>query len=299
MTGIIILSCCVPVQADTQDGIHKVSEAFEKYGDVSTGDILYQEDFEDEDLTISDTALVNGMTWTANGTLGIGTVNEYDSKIIRMNTGASVLSTQVINQPEYTVAFTILNYYNTAARVFVAYQDDNNCYSFEPTSGKIYRTMDGVEEELTQADVRRFLISPKKKPSVNNYKICFCNDGSSITISVDRDGYKNGKDYDFTFIDQNATAVKRFTITISNPDAGNDGPKCYLWFKQLMNAAKNPEAGVPMDFYPSILCLKDKGILLGNNGDSKWNDPITRAEVLALFERLAKVWGEESNLPPE
>jgi hypothetical protein len=36
-------------------------------------------------------------------------------------------------------------------------------------------------------------------------------------------------------------------------------------------------------------------ILLGNNGDSKWNDPITRAEVLALFERIAKVWGEESN----
>jgi hypothetical protein len=86
---------------------------------------------------------------------------------------------------------------------------------------------------------------------------------------------------------------------MSNPDAGVEGPKCYCWYNQLMNAAENPENGVPMDFYPSILCLKDKGILLGNNGDSKWNDPITRAEVLALFERLAKVWGEESNLPPE
>jgi chitodextrinase len=89
------------------------------------------------------------------------------------------------------------------------------------------------------------------------------------------------------------------TITISNPDAGNDGPKCYLWYKQLMFAVENPENGVPMDFYPSIMCLKDKGILLGNNGDSKWNDPITRAEVLALFERLARVWGEESSSPPD
>jgi hypothetical protein len=85
------------------------------------------------------------------------------------------------------------------------------------------------------------------------------------------------------------------TIYISNPDEGNDGPKCYCWYKQLMDVVENPEEGVPMDFYPSIICLKDKGILRGNNGDSKWNDPITRAEVLALFERLAKVWGEESH----
>ncbi|MBP7175081.1 MAG: right-handed parallel beta-helix repeat-containing protein [Thermoclostridium sp.] len=83
------------------------------------------------------------------------------------------------------------------------------------------------------------------------------------------------------------------TITISNPDAGNIGPKSYSWYKQLVLAAENPKAGVPMDFYPAIICLKNKGILLGNNGDSKWQDPITRAEVLALFERLAKVWGEE------
>lgn len=53
--------------------------------------------------------------------------------------------------------------------------------------------------------------------------------------------------------------------------------------------------GVPMDFYPAILCLKDKdkGILLGNKGEIKWQDPITRAEVLALFERPATVWGSE------
>ena len=87
------------------------------------------------------------------------------------------------------------------------------------------------------------------------------------------------------------------TIYIANPDSGNNGSKSYLWYKQLMDAAANPENGVPMDFYPSIICLKDKGILLGNSGDSRWYDPITRAEALALFERLAKVWGEESSKP--
>ena len=81
------------------------------------------------------------------------------------------------------------------------------------------------------------------------------------------------------------------TITIFNPDISKDGPKSYGWIRQLTEA--DPADGVPMDFYPSIMCLKDKGILLGNNGESKWHDPITRAEVLALFERLAKVWGEE------
>jgi hypothetical protein len=84
------------------------------------------------------------------------------------------------------------------------------------------------------------------------------------------------------------------TIYMTNPDAGNDGEKCYCWYKQLVYAAENPENGVPMDFYPAIMCLKDKGILLGNNGESKWYDPISRAEALALFERLAKVWCEES-----
>lgn len=62
-----------------------------------------------------------------------------------------------------------------------------------------------------------------------------------------------------------------------------------------MSAVQDPAAGVPMDFYPAIVCLKDNGILIGNNGESKWYEPVTRAEALALFERLAKVWGEEED----
>jgi chitodextrinase len=85
------------------------------------------------------------------------------------------------------------------------------------------------------------------------------------------------------------------TVNLTKPEANGSTAKSYNWYSQLVRALENPEAGVPMDFYPSIMCLKDKGILLGNKGESKWNDPISRAEALALFERLAKVWGEESN----
>ena len=86
------------------------------------------------------------------------------------------------------------------------------------------------------------------------------------------------------------------TIIILNPDISKDGPKSYGWFRQLTDA--DPADGGPMDFYPSIMCLKDKGILLGNNGESKWHAHITRAEVLALFECLAMVWGEETKECP-
>lgn len=110
---------------------------------------------------------------------------------------------------------------------------------------------------------------------------------------------EGGKYYNMAVVNDNPAfndTIK--TITISNPDVGTIDHKAYSWYKQLVLAAENPKAGVPMDLYPAILCLKDKGILLGNKGDSKWNDPITRAEVLALFERLARVWGKAPTPTP-
>jgi len=223
MVGIILISFCVPVQAGTPGKNYQVSEAFEKYGDVSPGEILYQEDFEDGDPTVSDSGLTNGMTWTAKGSLVTGTVSNYDSKIIRMDAGAYVLSTQVINQPEYTVSFTMINWYNTAARVMVSYQDESNYYSFSPTTGQVYRCMDGVEEELENNNVSRLLSSLRSNPSINTFKIYFRNDGNSITVSVDRDGYANRKDYEFTYIDNNPAAVNRFKggrIKLARVDEG-------------------------------------------------------------------------------
>lgn len=219
--GMVLLSTILPAQARISGSDLLTVAAVGENEGVFPGDILYQEDFEDKDLTAVDPNLVNGLTWISSGPLACEALS--GGIRLRMNAGASVLSDQTIKQSEYTVCFTILNFYNTAGRVSVAYQDDNNCYSFEPASGKLYRTLDGVEEELTQANVSRVLVSPREKPSVNNYKIHFLNDGSAITIAVDRDGYQNGKDYDFTFIDQNATAVNRFTsgkIKLARVDTG-------------------------------------------------------------------------------
>lgn len=219
--GMVLLSTVMPCQARISGSRLLTVAAVGETEGVSPGDILYQEDFEDKDLTAADPNLVNGLTWISSGPLACDT---FSGGIrLRMNAGASVLSNQTISQSEYTVCFIILNYYNTAGVVSVAYQDENNFYSFAPASGKLYRTLDGVEEELTQTNVSRVLISPREKPSVNNYKIHFLNDGSAITIAVDRDGYQNGKDYDFTFIDQNAIAVNRFTsgkIKLARVDAG-------------------------------------------------------------------------------
>ena len=192
--------------------------------EVSPPDILYQEDFEDGDIAVADPGLTGGMTWTSHGSTETGSVKSYDSRIIRLNAGAYVLSQQAVNRQEYTVSFTIINWYNTAARVMVAWQDERNYYSFSPTTGQVWRVMDGVEEELGEEIAKRLIVSPRMNPSVNKFKIYFNNDGKSVTIAVDRDGYENRKDYEFTYTDQNAKAVGRFNggrIKLARVDQGS------------------------------------------------------------------------------
>lgn len=207
LSGILLFSYGVPVRAGT----------------ILPEDILLHEDFEDGDITASDPGSGNGVTWTSYGSTGIGTLKSNDSKMVRMDAGAYVLSDQAVNASEYTVSFTSINWYNTPARVMIAYQDESNYYSFSPTTGHVYRCMDGVEEELGTDPVRRLISSPRQNPSVNQYKIYFYNDGRSITISIDRDGYENRKDYEFTYTDQNADAVSRFyggRIKLARVDEG-------------------------------------------------------------------------------
>ena len=223
MIGIFLISFCLPGFAEASNENYSLNTVFEEYGDVSLNDIIYQENFEDGDITVSDPGLVNGMTWTFHGSVETGSVKSYDSKMIRLNAGAYVLSEQVVNHPEYTVSFTSINWYNTAARVMVAYRDENNYYSFSPVTGQIWRIMDGIEEELGTDNVRRLISSPRQNPSVNHYKIYFYNNGSSITISADRDGFENRKDYEFKYTDQNSEAVNRFKggrIKLARVDEG-------------------------------------------------------------------------------
>ena len=88
-----------------------------------------------------------------------------------MNAGAYAISNEIIDEPEYTVCFTSINWYNTPARVMIEYQDKDNYYSFSPTTGQVFRMMDGTEEELKVENVSRILSSPRQNPSVNYFKI--------------------------------------------------------------------------------------------------------------------------------
>ncbi|NLW03256.1 MAG: PKD domain-containing protein [Clostridiaceae bacterium] len=191
--------------------------------EISPPDILYQEDFEDGDIALADPGLDGGMTWTSHGSTETGSVKSYESRIIMLNAGAYILSQQAVNRQEFTVSFTIINWYNTDARVMVAWQDERNYYSFSPTTGQLWRVMDGVEEELGKEIPKRLIGSPRMNPSVNRYKIYFNNDGKSVTITVDRDGYENRKDYELTCTDQNRKAVSRFKggrIKLARVDKG-------------------------------------------------------------------------------
>ena len=221
--GILLFTTCMPAQADITDEKQLDILAFSGYGDIVSEDILYQEDFEDGDLAASDPELVNGLTWSSSGSLASETTKGYEGKILRMNSGAYVVSDQIVNESEYTVSFTIINWYNTAARVMIAYQDESNYYSLNPTTGMVFRCIDGVEEELGTEKVRALISSPRNNPSVNRYKIYFNNNGKSISISVDRDGYENRKDYEFTYVDQDTDAVSLFSggrIKLARVDEG-------------------------------------------------------------------------------
>ena len=68
---------------------------------------------------------------------------------------------------------------------------------------------------------------PRSNPSNNRFKIHIKNDGNRISIDIDKDGYKNGKDYELHYIDDDpamATLVKgsRFGIQDYSSDTGGN-----------------------------------------------------------------------------
>lgn len=221
-------------------------------------EILYQDDFEDGNLTIADTQLTKGMTWITHGDSVTQTNKSLESKIFRMNSGAYALSNEAINQSEYTVSFTSINWYNTAARVMIEYQNDKNYYSFSPTTGQVYRMLEGIEEELKVENVSRVLSSPRQNPSTNQFKLYFHNDGNSITVSADRDGYENRKDYEYTYSDKNPKAVKRFKggkIKLARVDKGKS--RYWVNFDNILVTKGKLQAALPR--VPGRLYVSSKG----------------------------------------
>ncbi len=275
ITFSLSLLICLPA-------ISPLSASYAGQGGPLPDDILFQDDFEDGDLNASDPGSSNGLTWTTNGTLAAGTVSSHDSKVLRLEAGAYILSNQEVDQSEYTVSFTSINWYNTAARVMVAYKDESNYYSFSPTTGQVYRCLDGVETELGTDSVSRLISSPRLNPSENRFKIYFCNDGSSVTISVDRDGYQNRKDYEFIYKDQDAAAVNRFVggrIKLARVDEGTG--RFWVNFDDVIVTKGKLQASLPRG---------PVQLYVSNTGDDSYDGTDTRP-----FKTIAKAL--ESSYP--
>ena len=239
----------------------ETDEIINEYGVVSKDDILYQDNFEDKDLSTANAQIKNELTWRTKGDLGISAVKNPESNVLRMNAGAYAISNEIIDEPEYTVCFTSINWYNTPARVMIEYQDKDNYYSFSPTTGQVFRMMDGTEEELKVENVSRILSSPRQNPSVNYFKIYLKNNGKSITISVDRDGYANKKDYEYTYVDQKPAAVKRFkggSIMLTRVDTGTS--RYWVNFDNILVTKGKLKAALPRN--PGKLYVSTKGNII-------------------------------------
>jgi hypothetical protein len=228
------------------------------YGSVNEDDVIYCEDFEDGSMTKADPKTTKGMTWSTYGDLVAAADKSLNTKILRMNAGAYALSKEIINLSEYTVCFTTINWYNTPSRVIIEYQDEKNYYSFSPTTGQLYRMLNGTEKELKVENTNRILSSPRSNPSVNYYKIYFCNNGKSIKISVDRDGYGNGKDYEYTYTDKSSKAIKSFKggkIMLARVDKGTG--RYWVNFDNILVVKGKLQATLPRD--PAKLYVSNQG----------------------------------------
>ena len=252
ISGIMLINNNIPAKADLSATLST------NYGAVLVENILYQEDFEDGDLATADRQLIKGMTWTRHGDLATEANKSLDSRILRLNAGAYTLSNESVNESEYTVSFTSINWYNTPARVMIEYQDSSNYYSICPTTGQVYRMLNGIEKELKVENVSRILSSPRQNPSINYYKIYFKNNGKSIRISVDRDGYDNGKDFEYTYIDKKSEALKRFKggrIKLTRVDEGKS--RYWVNFDNILVTKGKLQSTVPRD--PAKLYVSNSG----------------------------------------
>jgi len=191
-------------------------------------ELIAQDDFEDGNFDSVDPNLTNGLSWLNEGQVTIGTVSSYwQSKCLKLNIGSRVFSNQLISSSKYTLTFDYINYYKTPSKVQFFYIDNSNYYYFAPANGKVFRVMDGIETQLSDLsgiDTSVYLFI-KYGVSINNFKIYFENTGSKIIIQIDRDGYQNGLDYEFTTEDTNPQAVNlfknNFRIGFTEDGSGN------------------------------------------------------------------------------
>ncbi len=177
---------------------------------LADSQLIAEDNFEDGDFNRVDSSLTNGLSWIDYGKVNIGTRSNWLSKYLRFGPGASALSNQVVNLNEYTLTLDSINSYRTPTEIRFYYLDENNYYYLKLPDGEVFRRLDGNEEKISDLFSERYLQIPYLNPSINHYKIYFKNNGSAISIKIDKDGYNNGLDYEFNYNDDTPLAISRF-----------------------------------------------------------------------------------------
>ena len=94
------------------------------------------------------------------------------------------------------------------------------------------------------------------------------------------------KDGIFNDIDTVVNPIFYFRMTDNNDFTREDIKAC---IKSYDTAVSKGTSECPMDVYVALKLLNEKGIIVGDEaGNSNWNKPVTRAEMLVIMQRIAE-----------
>jgi hypothetical protein len=180
--------------------------------------VLFQDNFEDGDYSRIDAARPNGLSWQVtegeasnwryaiNGSYSLG-LSRNDG----VSRNSTAVSQQAISSGEYTIRFAASFEYTQPGKAIFLYKDPSNYYFLAMTGNEygLYRVMDGTATKLDAARYGTVSV-PRTSGTTAIYKVYLKNDGSRITIKIDKDGYANGWDYEIEYVDSNPQAASRF-----------------------------------------------------------------------------------------
>ncbi|MCM8768035.1 MAG: right-handed parallel beta-helix repeat-containing protein [Candidatus Omnitrophica bacterium] len=234
---------------------------------IFSADIIYLDDFEDGNLDIIDEKLKQGLSWEVFGNTLISSSENWKDKLLKLDRGTKIISKQKILVDEFTLTFDILNYYTTPVKIKFFYIDEENFYYFEPSKGILGKVLNRQEKKLSDKISERYLSIHRANPAKANYKIYFKNMENQILIKIDKDGYLNGEEYEFSYKDTDKEAINLFKkngrISISEEGSGNYN--YWVWFDNIKIYSGLYKTTPPRE--PKIIYVdKEKGDDL-NSGD--------------------------------
>lgn len=175
---------------------------------------LLHDDFEDGDLTQA----VNWEVVTPGATVEKTKEGEH---ILRLASGALVLTPAIEMPGEYTIRFTGGATWSAAARAVFLYQDTENYYSFSLGSEDrgLSRKRQGREEKL-DTDALNKITLPHAAGASAGYKIHVKRTEHTLLIEIDKEG--DGVDYDVA-VEESDPAVRAAFLSDRFGFAGNPG----------------------------------------------------------------------------